>query len=331
MQDQLTWLHISDIHFQSKTDWRDRTVTKGLLSFLRNTFEKDSSLKPDLIFCTGDLAFGELSDSPIIEQYAQAQGFFDMLLEICGMNNLPLPKNRLFIVPGNHDVNRKAVDVYVQKLFSAWAEDAQSHVQEINRNFDAKPKEFIDIFRRLEEYREFVKNYLPHQHDKDGRTFYAKPVNINGVKVGIAGFNSAWLCSGPENEDRKIWLAAQWQLNQAWELLDDSTIRIGLMHHPIDWVNSAERSILTKRISTDFHFWLHGHAHEMWVLPAQSHVVIGAGAVGAEGSEEFGTNIVQLDLKRATGKVELFGHTSGGRSWRRMSFEGHAPNGQWLF
>jgi predicted MPP superfamily phosphohydrolase len=331
MQDQLTWLHISDIHFQSKTGWRDRTVTKGLIAFLRHSFDKDPSLKPDLIFCTGDLAFGELSDSPIVDQYIQAEGFFDELLAISGKEGFPLAKNRLFVVPGNHDVNRKSVDEYVQKLFSGWADNAHVRIQEINQKFDSKSEEFLRIFKRQKEYGDFIEKYLPHQYDKDGRAFYAKTISIHGLKIGIAGFNSAWLCSGPENEDRKIWVAAQWQLNQAWHILEDATIRIGLMHHPIDWVNAAERSVLAKRISTDFHFWLHGHAHEMWVLPAQSHVVVGAGAVGAEGTDEFGANIVRLDLKRATGTVELFGHDSGGRSWKRMSFEVHAPDGRWPF
>ena len=41
-------------------------------------------------------------------------------------------------------------------------------------------------------------------------------------KVGIAGFNSAWSCAGLE-DDRTLWLAAEWQFNS---IKDDFTTSI---------------------------------------------------------------------------------------------------------
>src|SRR6185503_3051324 len=71
----LTWLHISDIHFQPKTEWRDSAARKELLSYLKSAFENDESLRPDLVFCTGDIAFGETGSSPLDDQYNQAKTF----------------------------------------------------------------------------------------------------------------------------------------------------------------------------------------------------------------------------------------------------------------
>lgn len=65
---------------------------------------------PDLIFCTGDIAYGETHCSPLAEQYQEAQAFFDELLKVCGQNGKTLEKNRLFVVPGNHDVNRNSIN-----------------------------------------------------------------------------------------------------------------------------------------------------------------------------------------------------------------------------
>jgi calcineurin-like phosphoesterase family protein len=79
-----------------------------------------------------------------------------------------------------------------------------------------------------------------------------------------------------------LWLAAEWQFNAAQSKIESADIRIGLMHHPVDWLNPAERDVATRRISGHFHFWLHGHEHTAWVVPTQGHVTIAAGAVGAE-------------------------------------------------
>ena len=106
----LTWLHLSDIHFHPNTDWHDEAARSTLLSYLKTTFARDESLSPDLIFCTGDIAFGQTSSSPLNDQFKAAMKFFDSLLEVCGRKDVPLAKDCLFVVPGNHDVNRKSIN-----------------------------------------------------------------------------------------------------------------------------------------------------------------------------------------------------------------------------
>jgi predicted MPP superfamily phosphohydrolase len=229
MRDKLTWLHISDIHFLAQNEWRDSATRASLLSYLKSTFDNDSSLKPDLIFCTGDIAFGEVSSASMSNQYIQAKDFFDELLGICGSNG-PLPKNRLYVVPGNHDVNRKTVNSFAQRTLTSMAIDAAKHVEEINQAFNNNTNEIRDTIKRLDEYSNFVSEYLPHQQDSEGRHHYARVVDIDGMKIGVAGFNSAWSCSGNE-DDRHIWLAAKWQFNAANQALAHADIRVGLVHH----------------------------------------------------------------------------------------------------
>lgn len=330
MREKLTWLHISDIHFQSKTEWRDSATRSALLTHLKSIVDEDPSLRPDLIFCTGDIAFGETSLSTISGQYLQARTFFDELLATCGKNNMPLPKERLFVVPGNHDINRKSINADAQGMLTRFANNASDHVEAINQRVDDRSVEFKDAIKRLDEYAKFVEEYLPHQHDVSGRHHYAIKVDVDGLKVGIAGFNSAWSCSGPE-DDRNIWLAATWQFNTAYRELKDADIRIGLMHHPVDWLNSADHEIAINRISSDFDFWLHGHIHNSWVTPIQSHIVVAAGAVGAENSNEFGINLACLNLSTTKGVVYLHNKKSGSNGWTIAPAHPHAPTGQWAF
>jgi predicted phosphodiesterase len=329
MRKKLTWLHISDIHFQTKTEWRDSTIRSSLLAHLKSNFETNPTLRPDLIFCTGDIAFGESASASISSQYDQAKVFFDELLKVCG-GITSLPKTRLFLVPGNHDVNRSSINNDAQSALVGMAKNASKYADEINQRFNDKSREFKDAIKRLDEYSEFISTYLPHQQDNDERHHYAITTVIDGLTVGIAGFNSAWSCAGNE-DDRHIWLAAKWQFNAAQKAIRDSDIRIGLMHHPIDWLNTADSDIAKNRISTDFDFWLHGHIHSTWVNPTNSHVVIAAGAVGAADSDEFGINIVSIDLTTSNGTAHLHSAKSNTSEWTIAPIAHHAPLGNWKF
>jgi Flp pilus assembly protein TadD/predicted phosphodiesterase len=317
MSHNLTWLHLSDIHFNPRTEWRYSASRDALLEYL-----KAEPLQPDLVFCTGDIAFGETNSAPLKNQYTQARDFFDKLLAIWH-----LPKDRLFVVPGNHDINRNSVNPDAQATLTQWAEQAPEHAQKINQRFADRPKVFQDAIARLNEYASFVSEYLPHQVDTDGRHCYAHVLDINGLKVGVAGFNSVWSCAGLE-DDRHLWMAAEWQFNSAKPKLKDAAVRIGLIHHPVDWLNTVDRDLATRRIAADFHFWLHGHSHNAWVEPGQGHTVIAAGAVGAEASEEFGVNWVTLDLVQGEGTVHLHDYSRSGY-WAIKPEPPHAPKALW--
>lgn len=331
MNGTLTWLHISDIHFHPDTVWRDNAARNALLKYLQRVYEKDDSLRPDLIFCTGDVAFGETHSAPLAEQYGQARSFFDSLLAVCGGGGAPLPTERLFVVPGNHDVNRNSINADAQATLIARAADSERYAQLINMRFDHRTREFRDAVVRLDEYAAFVASYLPHQSDAEGRHCYARVVDVGGLKVGVAGFNSSWSCAGAE-DDRALWMAAEWQFNNAARPpLDEADLRVGLIHHPTDWLNAAERDVATRRIAGGFHFWLHGHSHNQWVVPAQSHVTVAAGAVGAETSGEFGINIVRLDLTASRGLAHLHTYSPRDGGWARANVPTHAEDGPWPF
>ena len=328
--DRLTWLHISDIHFHPGTAWRDNSARKSLLSYLETMFRRNEAPRPDLIFCTGDIAFGHASAAPIAEQYDSARSFFEQLRTICGDEETPVPIERLFVVPGNHDVNRRDINALAQRTLSSYAEQASQHAAEINHGFAQKEYSIMGALARLDDYARFVADYLPHQSDVDGRHFYGHRLTVNGIEVGIAGFNSAWSCAGDE-DDRLLWLAADYQFGRARDTLEHAKLRIGLVHHPIDWLNQVDREIARYRIPTDFDFWLHGHSHSAWVEAQQTHVVIGAGAVGAATQDEFGINLVSLDLRSGKGIVQLHDFSTRSQGWKMFPIVEHAPRGEWSF
>lgn len=327
------WLHLSDIHFHNKDAWRDERGRGELLAYLAEMFDSGEIARPDLIFCTGDIAFGETKAESLSLQYDSAKEFLTCLLSVCGGQENPLPITRLFVVPGNHDINRSDVDEDAQAALVELARNSRNNVGRINSRLETKPTPFLNAMKRLAAYENFVKDFLPHQYDREGRCHFAQVLDINGIRIGIAGFNSAWSCAGPE-DDRHLWLGAEWQFNRAARTLADTELRIGLIHHPTDWLNEAEREVATRRISKDFDFWLHGHAHNAWVEPLESHVRIGAGAVSAGTAEEIGINLVKLDSSAARNasqiksEVHLHQFRDG---WTMQPVSGHAPRGIWPF
>ena len=89
-------LHISDLHINDTKEQKfDRSV---VLEPLIERIKQDhgNNFHPEIIVVTGDIAF-----KGIKAEYDLAKVFFDDLLAA-----LDLKSDRLFLVPGNHDVNR---------------------------------------------------------------------------------------------------------------------------------------------------------------------------------------------------------------------------------
>ena len=88
-------LHLADLHITSKESFDRSVVLDPLIDRIKVDLEKE--FKPEIVIVSGDIAF-----KGIKEEYDLAKKFFDDLLKI-----LELKNDRIFTVPGNHDVNRK--------------------------------------------------------------------------------------------------------------------------------------------------------------------------------------------------------------------------------
>jgi len=89
-------LHISDLHIKPKENFDRSVVLDPLIGRIGEDLkDPKSGLKPKIVVVTGDIAHAGQKD-----EYTLAKQFFDDLLE-----NLNLSDDRLFIVPGNHDID----------------------------------------------------------------------------------------------------------------------------------------------------------------------------------------------------------------------------------
>ena len=104
----LSILHISDLHRDRNHPIRNDVLLDSLENDCRHfTAEEDLKIRtPDLIVVSGDIIQGISSDVPepdkcLREQYDEAFGFLTQLAE----RFIGGDRNRLIIVPGNHDVS----------------------------------------------------------------------------------------------------------------------------------------------------------------------------------------------------------------------------------
>ena len=109
---RLSWLHVSDFHFRGGDPY-DRDVVLRRWSG-RCAVSEEQGRQPDLIFATGDVAHSGGQG-----EYEAATDFFDALLAAAGVE-----KRRLFVIPGNHDVDRDGRPCLLRTLATREEADA---------------------------------------------------------------------------------------------------------------------------------------------------------------------------------------------------------------
>ncbi len=317
MDNTLTWLHLSDLHCCPRTDWDARHVLAALRDDLAQLAD-EHELRPDLIFFTGDAAFGELPGHPLADQLDEAARFFEELREHCGV-----ARENVFLVPGNHDVDRSAIAADD----TAWLDERRkaydrAAVDEMLRQGHGAER-WRRIMTRLDAYRAFLERAgYKHLLGDPERLIYAQSRDVRGIRVGVAGLSSAWSCHG---DDRgRLWMGGAWQVATLEEELDDAGVRVALVHHPRTWLGEAEDPELEPLFERVFDFHLHGHEHQLWVRPlaGEGNVRIAAGACYDRSDRDNGYNLVRLDFENEKVEVWLRSYETAAGAWQRREIAG---------
>jgi len=287
MDNGITWIQLSDLHITHMPAAAENHRLERLHTDIIEAAQKLAS-PPDLLFVVGDIVRGckaSETGEAMREQYANAFVFIEGLLD-----ELPsIRPERVFTVPGNHDVCASAIDpAHTQQLDRLLREP--SGAASVAAMIGRVDVTWRGVIKRLAEYREFVRasGYNRATSEYPDQLMYAQVVEICGVSLGIAGLNTAWSCT-PATEKSHLWTALPWQLEQLQDVLRPATIRVALMHHPTSWLNSQEGTEAARLLSDQYSFLLTGHEHDDWVtaqLPG--HVGVATGASQTTSHRETG-------------------------------------------
>lgn len=302
---ELTWLHLSDWH-QKDTDFNRTVVGNRLIEDIRNRSRIDERLaKLDFIVFSGDLAHSGKKD-----EYDRAkQLLLDPLLEVTG-----LTPDRLFIIPGNHDLDTDRFDFLPGGLATPLEE------ADVVNKWLAGEKKYLDTaLDPFTAFRDFVKDYTGHESPDYACTYpYTNGEKKKGnKKIVLLGINSAWMCSRNLKEssyDARRCLVGEPQVTKLLDNMDEYDIKIGVLHHPFEWLAEFDRNLVEGYLKKSLHFILCGHCHipNIQVVTELSGncVIIPSGALYDQrvaGNPRYTNayNFVHLDLDSRKGVVFL--------------------------
>jgi predicted MPP superfamily phosphohydrolase len=303
MAEAIRWLHLSDFHFGTD-EYGEDSLAESIVNHIKG---RPSGI-PDLIFITGDIAFaGQYS------QYEQfAQQFFNPLIKLLGVD----AEKRIFIVPGNHDLDRKTHKLIKR---SALQDDCPRFFDPTEDGFGQR-KEIIERFQGFT-YADSTAIGGGWLESEAG--VFVDRRTIQGIDLGILGINTAWHCQ--DKHDCEAITPGANLVKEGLKQIKGCTLRIVLGHHPIEWFRDDERRSIERLFREYGVVYLHGHLHRnesKWHgRPGNYFLTVQAGAAfQAREDEKWKNRILYAEAVPDEGKlwVEPF-------AWSRK--EGWVPEG----
>lgn len=306
-------LHISDLHIHKKSEFDSSVVLEPLLKRVED--DKTNGFSPELIVVTGDIALNGIK-----EEYDLAKTFFDKLLSATRLS-----KDRLFIVPGNHDVNRKKYR----------PNDIPKYETMRNLNDELENEEYrADLFKGMVDYFEFVKTYCPHLQSVNGNLvpFVHRYKTSAGKHIGIVGLNSSWMCRKKKDE-REIAIGG-YQVIKAMEELKDKgeiDLTISLFHHPMQWLWPEDVKCLEIYLKDSMilsgHFHLSGGGFFQGLNGSRFSFLTGAAYLGSESKVPARFQYITCDWGKDEIRLDFRKHAEGGApKWVKDSETGDDGN-----
>jgi len=287
---KVSWLHLSDMHISAKGTFDQKLIHEAFINDLADQLN-NQNIMLDFIFFTGDVTLTASN-----EDYKFALTFFERLCKRIGFD-----KKNLFIVPGNHDVNRyqvsKVLDDNRRKLETR---------EDIRGIFDNE--ELLDRYlARFDNYSQFVSELYGISFRMNSENYYfAEKRTVSNLDFGIIGLNSAWASYGGRNDCNNIYVS-EVQLKEAMDKVDCTSIKIVLLHHPLAWLYEEDRTDIENLFYQNCNIILHGHLHRPDFQIANSFkgqlVTIPAGAIFTGRRVSNCYNYVTMDL--STNRIRI--------------------------
>jgi predicted phosphodiesterase len=311
---------MSDLHARVPLDWM-ASERRQLIRVQKPMRERVLGVKLDKalaeitqdapidLFCfTGDVA-----DWGLEQEYDQADRVLGRIL-----TKLEIEPSRFFVVPGNHDVNRKLQE-------DAWRDmrKALSEREDINHHlgrwaFEAGAPAAIDagllakVLERQGPYWAWIKQKLRRLELVPGATDMNHPtlgyrVTLDLKKfpfpIHVIGINSAWL-AGDEHDKGKLFVTRE-QIDGLAHGDGEPLrgFRLALMHHSLSDLVDWDATEVRRALSDTTDLLLHGHQHDQDLQtrldPDRALTIIAAGSIyeGDKGDRYFNSwHVIDVTL-----------------------------------
>nr|HNI24655.1 metallophosphoesterase [Plasticicumulans sp.] len=313
-------LHLTDLHERGPREteaWRRRRVLGD--AWLRNLDEIGTV---DLVCFTGDLA-----DRGQAQEYERAAEFLDGTLQRLG-----LARERLYLVPGNHDIDRGIGKPAWQKLREHLHHASPQAVSRWLAGGPA-PFGFADdereaVLARRDAWHGFLRDFgLPHLLPGSGphlRLGWRQTLSLP-YPVHLLGLDTAWL-AGDDHDAGALRLTE----DQVMRLATDADgkplagLRIALLHHPLD--DLADGAYCRRLLGEHVDVVLRGHLHEteptLWADPERRLAQLASGCLyEGHGGDAY---------PNACAVLELHVDAAGRPQRAHLRLRGWSSRGHWF-
>lgn len=279
----------------------------------------------DLVCFTGDIA-----DWGIAREYEAATAFFERLL-----SRLGLGAERLFVVPGNHDIARSVEADAWKALRDALARGLDPlTLSRWMAGLDKVPPLGVEaslrerLLKRQDAYRAWVRGALGRPEldpagSPHGRLGYRRTLLLGdeASPVQIIGLDTAWL-AGDDADAGRLRLTEDQVMRLATGERGEplAGLRIALMHHPFsDLADGAQaRRLLADHVDVVLRGHLHATEMSTWSDPDRRTAELAVGCLYEGHAADQWPNALQVLT------IELKEEKIAGTSWfRAWSDRGH--------
>ncbi|MCA6069389.1 metallophosphoesterase [Chryseobacterium sp. RG1] len=281
----IKFIHITDIHLASSPlDYKHERVLDALIKDLEFYLDNET-----ILLFTGDFS----------DKFSISFNDFNNLIFKPILEKFPLLKNKIFFVPGNHDLNRKEISTTSIIIRNSLLTDENIRKNIYNDFTTGNPRDKIG----LNEFEDFKNNFFADFNEKKNLSYFENNfiINLNNQSIGITCFNSSWLCF--DNEDKGKLLLLENQIENSLNFINGCDIKIALMHHPLEFLHDSEQEKVQEKIQQEFDLVFLGHTHKQQITYNQSllgncYFSIGKSLNGLESDKNSYTNgysIIELE------------------------------------
>lgn len=309
------WLHISDLHFGhgDAAHSSDQVLVTTDLRRDIATVLGQGAPAPSAILVTGDIAFSghtrlRPGDQPS-QEYPDAQRFLLSLGQVVGLD-----ARRIFVVPGNHDVQRPADKVRnIRRLRDELREGkepldvALAHIEDRNL-----------LAQRQANYLAFSASFAPACLDAGGGAapeqrlwWWHREQASSGLKLRLIGLNTALLAADEQDQGRLALGKAPLAEVLTAPPTEPDELVVVLSHHPFQGGWLRDEKEIDAWVRSHAHLHLFGHVHEADSEEARSgaggaFVRVAAGAAHGEqdAPEAHGYNVAAV-IRGPKGELRL--------------------------
>lgn len=281
-------LHISDIHFrepdcvtpETDPDHAYRTL------LLQSARDQAQVMEPvGAIVVGGDIAFkGD------VREYEAATQWLKELAAATGC-----PPERIFVVPGNHDVDRRIIarSPAVQNAQAAIARAEPAHRERVLRTQFGDAHTGSSLLLPLTAYNEFAKFFNCQVYSPDRLSWKQDLTLPNGVILRLYGLTSVLLSGQNGHDDARdsLYLSPL----QTTLVPADNVVNLVLCHHPPDWL--LDQDDVHDAFCNRARVHLLGHKHRQRITQERHYVRFSAGAVNPDRNDanwQPGYNLIEV-------------------------------------